>query len=268
MRDAIRIAVAALVAAVPVLPVNAQESRPATLQQQVEMLNAGQEALRKELQAIERQLEEIRSLLQQQARAAQPAQPEAPPLPAELAVDGAPFKGAADAKLTIVEFSDFQCPFCARHWNQTYAQLDKSYIATGAARYVFRHFPLERIHPQAFRAGAAAACAAGQNRFWDMHDRLFANQQALLPNDLLAHALALGLDEPKFTACLQAQGPARVRQDMALGAQVGVNSTPTFFLGLTMPDGKVKVLRRLSGALPFATFKTTLDQLLAGVPAR
>lgn len=186
-----------------------------------------------------------------------------PPIPAELMVMGAPFKGAADARLTIIEFSDFQCPSCARHWAQTYAQLDKEYISTGTVKYVFRHFPRERIHPQAFKAGEAAECAAAQNRFWEMHDRLFANQQALFPNDLVKHAQAVGLDEPQFTACLVGgQMAARVRQDMAMGTQAGVSSTPTFFVGQTLPDGKVKVHGRMSGgAFPFAAFKNALDTL-------
>jgi protein-disulfide isomerase len=170
-----------------------------------------------------------------------------PPIPAELVVTGAPFKGAADAKLTIVEFSDFQCPSCARHWAQTYPQLDKEYISTGTVKYVFRHFPLEPIHPHAFKAAEAAECAAAQNRFWEMHHRLFANQQALFPNDLVKHAQAVGLDEPQFTACLGGQMAARVQQDMAMGTQAGVNSTPTFCVGQTLPDGKVKVDGRMSG---------------------
>jgi len=241
-------------------PAYAQGPDLTAVEQQIEKLNAGQDALRKELQA-QRQLLEIRTLLQQPL--APPPKQAPPPIPAELVVTGAPFKGAADAKLTIIEFSGFQCPFCARHWAQTYAQLDKEYISAGTVKYVFRHFPLERIHPQAFKAGEAAECAAAQNRFWEMHDRLFANQQALFPNDLVKHAQAVGLDEATFTACLGGQMAGRLRQDMAMGTQAGVNSTPTFFIGQTLPDGKVKVRSRLSGPFPFAQFKNTLDGLLA-----
>ena len=169
----------------------AQEPDLTGLPAQVEKLNAGQEALRKELQAMQRQLQQITSLLK--ARPAQPAAAPQPPLPAELVTDGAPFKGSPDAPLTIVEFSDFQCPFCRRHWQQTYGQLDRDYISTGKVRYVFRHFPLERIHPQALKASEATECAAAQGKFWEMHDRLFANQQALMPADLVKHAQALGL---------------------------------------------------------------------------
>ncbi len=241
-----------------------QEPDLAGLPAQVEKLNAGQEALRKELQAVQGQLREITALLK--ARPAQPAAAPQPARPAELVTDGAPFKGSPDAPLTIVEFSDFQCPFCKRHWDQTYAQLDRDYIATGKLRYVFRHFPIERIHPQALKAGEAAECAAAQGKFWEMHDRLFLNQQALMPADLVIHAQALGLDQTQFTSCLDGQMTARVRADLTMGAQVGVRATPSFFLGVTIPDGKIKVVQKLSGALPFATFKSTIDGLLANPP--
>ena len=99
-----------------------------------------------------------------------------------------------------------------------------------------------------------------------MHDRLFANQRALMPADLMVHAQAIGLDRARFGACLAGQMTARVRADLALGTQAGVGSTPSFFVGTLVPGGKIKVLRKLSGALPFATFKTTIDGLLATPP--
>jgi protein-disulfide isomerase len=251
------------------LPVAAAQSpEQAALQQQVEKLNAGQEALRKEILAMQRQLQEIRALLQ--ARPAQPAAAAAAPqpaLPAELVVEGAPFKGSPAAPVTIVEFSDFQCPFCGRHFAQTYGQIDKEYIATGKVRYVFRHFPLESIHPQALKAGEAAECAGRQGKFWEMHDRLFVNQRALMPADLVTHAGAVGLNGPAFTACLDGQMTARVRGDLTIGEQAGVASTPTFFLGVPMPGGKIKVVRKLSGALPYANFKAAIDSLLPSVPS-
>ena len=189
-----------------------------------------------------------------------------PALPAELMIEGAPSKGSPNAPVTIVEFSDFQCPICGRPFQQTLAPLEKEYIATGKVRYVFRHFPLERIHPQAFKAGEAAECAAAQGKFWEMHDRLFANQQALMPDNLVTHAQALGLDAQKFAACFAGQATARVRADMALGSQAGVTATPNFFLGTTIPGGKIKVTRKLNGAVPFATFKAALDAMLASAP--
>lgn len=248
-----------------VAPLAAQDA-PA-LQQELQKLTAGQEALRKEVLALQKQLQEIRALLQ--ARPAQPqqaAQAE-PPLPAELSVAGAAVKGAANAPLTIVEFSDFQCPFCGRHVQQTYGQIDKEYIATGKARYVFRHFPIEQIHPQAFKAGEVAACAGAQSKFWEMHDVLFANQKTLQPPDLVKHAQLLGLNSTTFDTCLAGQMAPRIRQDMALAAEVGVRATPTFLIGATLPNGNIKVLRRFNGAVAFTAFKTALDALAAS-PAK
>jgi protein-disulfide isomerase len=242
----------------------AQEPTIATLQQQIEKLNASQDALRKQVLGMQQQLTEMMTLLQ--ARPAAPAAaPAEPPLPAEVATAGAPVKGAPTAPVTLVEFSDFQCPFCGRHFRDTYGQLDREYIATGKVRYVFRHLPLERIHPQAFRASEAAECAGAQGKFWEMHDVLFANQQALMPPDLARHAQGLKLDLARFNACLEGQTAARIRQDMTLAVEAGVRATPTFIVGTTLPGGRVKVVRRLSGALPFATFKGAIDSLLAGV---
>ena len=245
---------------------NAQEPTIATLQQQIEKLNAGQEALRKQLQAMQQQLLQMTKLLQARPAPAAPAAAQAePPLPAEIATAGAPAKGASGAPVTLVEFSDFQCPFCGRHFRDTYGQLDREYIKTGKVRYVFRHLPLERIHPQAFKASEAAECAGAQNKFWEMHDVLFANQQALMPADLTKHAQGLKLDPAKFNACLAGETAPRIRQDMTLAVQAGVRATPGFIVGTTLPNGRVKVTRRLSGALPFATFKAAIDALLADV---
>ena len=238
---------------------------PTGLSEQVERLHAGQETLRKQLQSLQGQLQEIRSLLQ--ARPSEPAAAPQPSLPAELMTADAPFMGSPDAPLTIVEFSDFQCHFCARHWRQTYGQLDREYISLGKVRYVFRHFPLESIHAQALKAGEAAECAAAQGKFWEMHDRLFANQQALMPADLVEHAEALSLDETRFAACLAGEMTARVRADLAIGRQAGVTATPHFFVGVTIPGGKIKVVHKVSGAMPFATFKSTIERLLANPDA-
>jgi len=244
---------------------HAQEPTIATLQQHIEKLNASQDALRRQVLGMQQQLTEMMKLLQARPAAPAAAAPAEPPLPAEVATAGAPVKGATTAPVTIVEFSDFQCPFCGRHFRDTYGQLDREYIATGTVRYVFRHLPLERIHPQAFKAGEAAECAGAQNRFWEMHDVLFANQQALMPPDLARHAQGLKLDLARFNACLEGQTAARIRQDMTLAVEAGVRATPTFIVGTTLPDGRVKVVRRLSGALPFATFKGAIDGLLADV---
>ena len=182
-----------------------------------------------------------------------------------VGIDGGVIYGKATAKVTIVEFSDFQCPFCARYANDTFPQLEREYIETGRVRYVFRDYPIEAAHPQAFKAHEAAHCAAEQGKQRDMHKRIFANQRAMSVNDLMAHAAALGLDKARFEKCL-AQGAqaTKVRSAMSAGEQVGVRGTPTFFVGLTEPNSpNVKAVRRIVGAQPYGAFKAAIDELLS-----
>lgn len=192
------------------------------------------------------------------------------PQPAETAefllrVDDQPFKGSPSAALTIIEFSDYQCPFCARHFRETMPQIERDYIKTGKVRYVFRDFPIESIHPRAFKAAEAAHCAGEQGKYWQMHDRLFADQKALAEKDLPNHAEAIGLEPQAFRQCLASGKYATgIRKDLADGSALGVKATPTFLLGFTEASGaQVKVLRGIKGAAPYAVFKKALDGLLA-----
>lgn len=116
----------------------------------------------------------------------------------ELVIGRAALRGDPHAKLAVVEFSDFQCPFCARYFKETLIDIQRDYIAKGQAAYVFVNFPLESIHKLAFKAAEAAACAGDQGRYWDMHDQLFANQNVLTEPDLIDHARALGLEPLRF----------------------------------------------------------------------
>jgi protein-disulfide isomerase len=236
-------------------------STPALSQsnQEVELLRKEVEALKEGQATIRKELEEIRGLLRGR-QAARPAEPQYP----LLSVDGAPFLGDKNAAVTLIEFSDYQCPFCARHVRDTLPQLERDYIRTGKLRYVLRDFPIESIHPQAFKAHEAARCAGEQESLWEMHARLFANQQTLGSSDLEDHAKALGLDTSKFRLCMESGRSAEgIRIDMAEGSKVGVNGTPSFFLGVTDPsDAKVKVLRTIRGAQPFGTFKEAVESLL------
>ena len=230
---------------------------------------ADMQALLKELQAIkaaqaaiQKELGELKTLVQ-----ARPAAPAAAPRPAVVGrtinIGDGPFKGLADAPLTIVEYSDFQCPFCGRHFTQTIPQIVKEYIDTGKLKYVFRHFPLENIHPLAFKASEAAECANDQNQFWAMHDRLFENPKLLGPQELPGHAKALGLNVSAFEQCLaSARHAPTVRKGLAEGQSVGVTGTPAFLLGRTAPGGSIKVESFLTGARPFAGFKSDIDRLL------
>ncbi len=198
-------------------------------------------------------------------REVRPARPVAETPTSEIFLDirDAPAKGAREARLVLVEFSDYQCPFCARHVRETMPQIEREYVRTGKLRYVFRDFPLEAIHPQAFKAAEAAHCAGAQGKFWKMHDRLFAHPGALRPEDLLAHAEALGLQKGRFQDCLSRGTFAeRVRRDLAEGQRVGVRGTPSFFLGFAQPGGRVKVARVLRGAHPYEAFRQTIEELL------
>jgi protein-disulfide isomerase len=244
----------ALVAAVA--PAFAQSSDElATMKREIEALKAGHATMQKELQAIRAQLQEAR-------QGAGPAEPEN----VEVSVAGSFAKGNATAKVTIVEFSDFECPFCGQYVRQTFGQLDRDYVATGKLRYVVRNLPLEQIHPDAFKAAEAAECAGAQGKYWEMHDRLFANQQALGADELPKHAAAVGLDMPAYKQCVDSGARvAKIRQDIADAVDAGVTGTPTFLFAMTAPnDPKVKVVGRIVGAYPYENFKAALDGLLAG----
>ncbi len=161
-----------------------------------------------------------------------------------------PSKGAATAKVTIVEFSDFQCPFCSKA-EPSVDEVMKTY--SDKVKVVFRHFPLD-FHDKAFKAAEAAACAEDQGKFWEFHKTLFANQGALAIEDLKTHAKTLGLDTAKFNECLDGgKMKTKVDADMAAAKAVGVNGTPAFFINGVM----------LSGAQPFEKFKEVIDAELA-----
>ena len=162
---------------------------------------------------------------------------------------GRPAKGPSNAPVQIIEFSDFECPFCFRA-NPIVAQVMSTY--GNRVRLVYRHLPLPN-HPNARPAAEAAACANEQGRFWEYHDRLFANQSKLSAPDLKQHAADLGLDTAKFNACVDSRRFQKdVDADMDAAQLLGVSGTPHFFI-----NG-----RALSGAQPFEAFKTVIDEEL------
>lgn len=161
-------------------------------------------------------------------------------------------KGEKDAKVTIVEFSDFQCPYCARHATETLPQIDKNYIQTGKVRYIFHHFPLS-FHEFAQKAAEASMCANDQGKFWEMHDKIFADQTKMALSDLQKQASGLGLKSGEFNTCLSSGKYSKVvTDDVSLGSQVGVMGTPAFFINGVF----------LSGAQPFANFQQIIEKEL------
>jgi protein-disulfide isomerase len=166
-----------------------------------------------------------------------------------FAANDSPARGPANAPIELIEFSDFQCPFCLRA-DPTVRQVLQTY--GDKIRFVYRHYPLPN-HPNARPAAEAAACAGDQGKFWAYHDRLFSNSTKLTDADLKQHAVEIGVDAAKFNACLDSHSSkARVDADMRAGEDAGVNGTPAFFI-----NG-----RSLSGAQPYDAFKRIIDEEL------
>ena len=217
------------------------------LRKQVVALEAGQKEMQKTLQII-------KDILMGKQ----------PPLEdVFISIAGAPFLGDQKARITIVEFSDYQCPFCGRYATETLPQLIEKYVKTGKVKYVFRNFPLEQLHPLAEKAAEASACAGDQQKYWEAHDRFFRNQHNLSATDMPSQAAALGLDIAQFEECLESgKYASRVKADVMEGQKFNVRGTPSFFFGKEVVDGKLKAIRFLSGALPVDKFQGVIDGLL------
>ncbi|MDX1764645.1 MAG: DsbA family protein, partial [bacterium] len=169
--------------------------------------------------------------------------------------------GDRNAPVTMIEFSEYQCPFCARFSTQTLPEIVKTYVDTGKVRVVFRDYPLP-FHQNATKAAEAAECAGDQGLFWEMHDLLFANPEKLAPQDLTGYAEQLGLYMPDFTFCMESgKNAAEVAGDLQDGKKAGVNSTPSFFIGVTGPEDKIEGTF-IKGAKPFEAFKVAIEKAL------
>lgn len=188
-----------------------------------------------------------------------------PSAPVKISVDDDPIIGNPDAPITIVEFSDFQCPFCARFHTQTLPLIIEEYIEQGKVKLVFRDFPIQSIHPNALPASVAAECANEQNKFKEMHDVLFENQNEwnkLETVDALSlfnqYATEIKLDEEQFDSCLSSgKYIPEIKKDLDDGRDYGVSGTPGFFVGNDIV-GYVE----LKGAQPFESFKKIIDAQL------
>lgn len=181
----------------------------------------------------------------------------------DLVVSGRPAMGADAATVTLVEFSDFQCPFCGRYVRETLPQIKAAYVDTGKLRYVFRHYPIPSLHPEAVGSARAADCAQAQGRFWPMHDRLFANPRDHTAANLAEHAKAAGLTMSSYSTCMSAETRKVVAEDLEAGLGGGVGGTPAFFIGTSQPDGTMRVSVTVYGAKPYADFKAAIDRALA-----
>ncbi|HJM79417.1 MAG TPA: DsbA family protein [Nitrosopumilus sp.] len=188
-----------------------------------------------------------------------------PNLPSKISADNDPIIGNPDAPITIIEFSDFQCPFCARFHIQTLPTIMDEYIEKGTVKLVFRDFPLQSIHPNAVPASVAAECANEQGKFKEMHDVLFEkqNEWSNLQTDYVIemfneYALKLELQEKDFRSCLTtAKYVNEIKKDLDDGRTYGITGTPGFFIG----NEQIGFIE-LKGAQPFESFKKVIDKQL------
>jgi protein-disulfide isomerase len=189
-----------------------------------------------------------------------------PSVSLDLRNDSYPVLGNGKSSVAMVEFSDFQCPFCRRYQQTTMPALTEKYISSGKIRYVFVNFPLG-FHEHAEPAAVAGVCAQRQGAFWKMRDRLFDNQDTLGSETFLKIASDLKLNGDQFNQCLQdPKVSADIRAQAQLGESVGVQGTPAFLIG-RVRDGVLTNPILVSGAQPLASFERVIDPLLAGAAA-
>jgi len=212
--------------------------------------------------AILKELREIKLLLanQQQPRPAPPGQR----MPQNLTVKGDAIHvlGKSDAPVTMVEFTDYQCPFCGRFEATTYPEIKKNYIDTGKLRLIVRDLPLEGLHPYAMKAAQAVHCASDQGKFWEMHDLLFKNQNRLDADSLNGYATKdLGLNGDKFKKCM-ADGKhlKQIAAEVSYAQSLGITGTPTFIVGKAAGDSVEG--RLVVGALPYENFAAVINDAL------
>jgi protein-disulfide isomerase len=226
-------------------PAAAQQPAPQTVQQQ-------NEEILRELRAIRMLLERLTTPQQQAA---------APPATAKITNLAGYALGRADAPLTMVEFTDLQCPFCRHFVLTSFDEIKKNWIDTGKLRYITRDFPIVDIHAQALPAARAARCAGEQGKFWEMRIALMRNANLLSPAYIAATADDLKLDTKAFATCsVSPRFDAEIQADVQEGTRLNVAGTPTFVMGRTAGgtvEGPVVV-----GALPYAQFDARLRQLL------
>jgi protein-disulfide isomerase len=221
-----------------------------------------------QLQSLKTNIEAMRNDIQQ-IKAGLSQQPSPTPLAVEVAtnivldIKGRMFRGQEGAKVTMVEFSDYQCPFCRNFESNTFPRIEREYIDAGKLKYYSLNFPLKG-HQNAEIAARAALCANDQGKFWEMHDSLFSGH-SLTRDSLIKMSQELRMDDAGFQECLDMGGYTdEVQRDFTDGVKAGVHGIPCFFLGFTNPkDNKMQVLRLVSGARPFDQFKEVLDELLS-----
>jgi protein-disulfide isomerase len=168
----------------------------------------------------------------------------------------------------MIEFADYQCPYCAKHATDVFPQVRKNLVESGKISYAYVQFPLANIHPLAVKLSSAAKCAGQQDKFWQLHGHLFAaatNATKMTSEQLLREAQSAGLDVGRFETCLASPATtAAVNHDVELGKRLGVEGTPTFYLGTLNGDGSISVTAKAGNAQSFDKLKAEIDQYATG----
>jgi len=167
------------------------------------------------------------------------------------------------AVTALIEFTDYECPFCGVHARTTAPQIEKDLVDTGIVRYALVNFPLERIHGRARKAGEAVECAARYGRYWEMHRRLFENQRAFGDEALAEAGASVGIEAQTFKRCLDGEMRDRITDDVAEGLRLRVSATPTFFVGIVQTDGSIQLRKRVSGTVSFDDLRQMIDAVRA-----
>jgi len=222
--------------------------------------------LQGQVEQLQKDIDEIKKLLQEGARAPAPAARQNAAFSEQtVSIGNSPVMGDMDAPVTIIEYSDYQCPFCARSHRDVFPIIKEEYIDTGKVRFIMRENPLTSIHRNAFDASMAALCAADQDNYWEMADLLFANQRTLTTDNLKGFATQLELDSEAFNECLDTRKyENQVQADLASGAKLGMRGTPGFFIGTTDaedPD-KANLEVFIRGAQAIDQFRGSINDLL------
>ena len=172
--------------------------------------------------------------------------------------------GRDDAPLVMVEYTDYQCPFCQRFHNTAFVQIKTNYVDTGKVRYVSRDFPLP-FHENAQRSAVAGRCAAEQGKYWELRHTMIVNASQLQPDKIVGYAQSASLDIDKFKACIGSDKyNSAIDKDIAEGTAAGVNGTPSFVLG-RIQNGKIEGVR-IVGAVPYAQFEAKIQEFLKQAP--
>ena len=207
----------------------------------------------------------LNEVLRPRRPVARPARAGSPPVivPKEpVSIETAAIKGNAKARVALIEYSDFQCPFCGKFAREILPAVDKEFVQTGRVMIAFRHLPLETIHPFALKAAEAATCAGRQGKFWEMHDELFRGPEPLDVGVFQVNAESLRLNSQEFARCITGTTTEQIRADAADARALSIVGTPTFFIGTVQSDMRVKVISALVGAASIEQFQSAINGAL------